>query len=182
MREWCRCYLLAPHGMGHPLGYCVSLLSSPMLLASSWSGHCPSCNLKIPLNMLQSLAMHYTSPCNSVAASIPLYWQRKTNHLLCHCCMVWCCCSHLMPCLEDFMAASLACLEVPALTERNMPSANNAIWSLGELMVKIATVVSSSQAALSTVRPLEFSGRLTPETFSLIVTVGRTDFGTNLKW
>lgn len=47
-----------------------------------------------------------------------------------------------MPRLEDFMAASLACLEVPALIEPNMPSANNAIWSLGELMVKIAKVVS----------------------------------------
>ncbi|KAF8063844.1 TRN1 [Scenedesmus sp. PABB004] len=46
------------------------------------------------------------------------------------------CPSHLLPRLAEFVSASLACMEVPALTEANMPSANNALWSLGELMIK----------------------------------------------
>lgn len=44
------------------------------------------------------------------------------------------------------MKASLACLEVPALIEPNMPSANNAIWSLGELMVKVSLFMTPSTA------------------------------------
>ncbi|WIA22073.1 hypothetical protein OEZ85_004416 [Tetradesmus obliquus] len=46
------------------------------------------------------------------------------------------CPSHVLPRLDEFVKLSLACMEVPALTEPNMPSANNAIWSLGELMIK----------------------------------------------
>ncbi|KAF6260222.1 ARM repeat-containing protein [Scenedesmus sp. NREL 46B-D3] len=46
------------------------------------------------------------------------------------------CPSHVLPRLDELVKLSLACMEVPALTEPNMPSANNAIWSLGELMMR----------------------------------------------
>jgi hypothetical protein len=45
-------------------------------------------------------------------------------------------CSHLLPALEQFLALCISCLEVPRLTESNMPSANNAIWSMGELIIR----------------------------------------------
>jgi transportin-1 len=43
----------------------------------------------------------------------------------------------VLPYLERFIALSLGCMEVPRLTEGNMPSANNAIWSMGELIVRV---------------------------------------------
>jgi transportin-1 len=46
----------------------------------------------------------------------------------------------VLPRLDEFVKLSLACMEVPALTEANMPSANNAIWSLGELMLKVGPI------------------------------------------
>ena len=48
--------------------------------------------------------------------------------------------SHLLPQLGTYVSVSLPCLELPQLTEQNMPSANNAIWSLGELLLKVCWV------------------------------------------
>jgi hypothetical protein len=45
-------------------------------------------------------------------------------------------CSHLLPQLETYISLCLSNLEVPQLTEPNMSAANNAVWSLGELMIK----------------------------------------------
>ena len=45
--------------------------------------------------------------------------------------------SHVLPHLDAFISLALACMEVPVLTESNMPSANNAIWSLGEIIIKV---------------------------------------------
>jgi hypothetical protein len=65
-------------------------------------------------------------------------------------------CSHVLPRLDELVKLSLACMDVPALTEPNMPSANNAIWSLGELMLKVCaqqkiTCLLRSTAGLSIV-------------------------------
>jgi hypothetical protein len=51
------------------------------------------------------------------------------------------CDSHVLPHLERFIALSLACMEVPRLTEGNMPSANNAIWSMGEIIIRVRSVL-----------------------------------------
>jgi hypothetical protein len=58
----------------------------------------------------------------------------------CCCCRIVCCvcpCSHVLPLLDRYISLCLACMEVPRLTEPNMPSANNAIWSMGELVIRV---------------------------------------------
>jgi hypothetical protein len=46
--------------------------------------------------------------------------------------------SHVLPLLDRYISLCLACMEVPRLTEPNMPSANNAIWSMGELVIRVS--------------------------------------------
>lgn len=48
--------------------------------------------------------------------------------------------SHVLPHLERFLGLCLSCMEVPRLTEDNMPSANNAIWSMGEMIIRVSVV------------------------------------------
>jgi len=61
--------------------------------------------------------------------------------------------------LDRFVSLSLACLDVPLLIEPNMPSANNAIWSLGELLIKVSGAHAKGMRVGGCVRACVRAGR-----------------------
>jgi hypothetical protein len=50
-----------------------------------------------------------------------------------------CCVAHLLPAFAQLLSAALALLELPRLTDAGLAAANNACWSLGEMLVAVDT-------------------------------------------
>lgn len=49
------------------------------------------------------------------------------------------CVAHLLPVLDPLVAACLAQLELPRISEDSLAACNNACWSLGEVLIKVDT-------------------------------------------
>lgn len=73
------------------------------------------------------------------------------------------CIAHVLPAWDALMPAALACFELPALRSETMGAANNACWSLGEIIIRmdpsrIAAVAGN--IAERTAAVLCFQGRM----------------------
>ncbi|KXZ52849.1 hypothetical protein GPECTOR_8g231 [Gonium pectorale] len=90
------------------------------------------------------------------------------------------CVAHLLPVLEGLVGRSLALCELPALSDANLPSANNACWSLGEVVVKVDSERMAPHAEaiahrMTSILAYSGPGRMPPSILeNASITLGRT--------
>ncbi|EFJ40829.1 hypothetical protein VOLCADRAFT_107966 [Volvox carteri f. nagariensis] len=90
------------------------------------------------------------------------------------------CVAHLLPVLEPLVSCSLTMLELPRITDANLAAANNACWSLGEVIVKVDTqrIVPHAEAIahrVASILSYTGPGRMPPSILeNCSITLGRT--------
>ncbi|GFR43753.1 hypothetical protein Agub_g4865 [Astrephomene gubernaculifera] len=87
------------------------------------------------------------------------------------------CVAHLLPVLEALVGCSLALLELPRITDASLSAANNACWSLGEVVIKVdAERVAPHAEAIAhrMTSILSYPGRMPPSLMeNCSITLGR---------
>ncbi|PNH11707.1 Transportin-1 [Tetrabaena socialis] len=90
------------------------------------------------------------------------------------------CVAHLLPVLEALVACALALLELPRITDANLAAANNACWSLGEVVIKvdaerIAPHAEAIALRMTSILAYPGPGRMPPSILeNCSITLGRT--------
>ncbi|KAG2499029.1 hypothetical protein HYH03_003214 [Edaphochlamys debaryana] len=88
------------------------------------------------------------------------------------------CVAHLLPVLDSLVACALALLELPRITEASLASANNACWSLGEVVIKVEPERIAPHAEAIAHRMtsiLSYQGRMPPSILeNCSIALGRT--------
>ncbi|GLC37773.1 hypothetical protein PLESTB_001475300 [Pleodorina starrii] len=90
------------------------------------------------------------------------------------------CVAHLLPVLEPLVGCCMAMMELPRITDANLAAANNACWSLGEVLIKVdaervALHAEAIAHRMTSILSYSGPGRMPPSILeNCSITLGRT--------